>query len=334
MKKFGTGGSTNEDRMRRKTDDIQSDYQKAQTRNAGNTAKLNVAKAKYEQRMADAKDDMAKWSGGDRTATRAGEKAAESALSEARRTKGDSIARRDALGAKLDAEGPAITPSKLPDLKVSGAPSTAASSSSPAPRRSAPPPVTPRPVTPRPGAGAGAGAAGKPSDASKNNLEDIRAKGAALRNSFTGPPKPKESDNSRVQSAEARRDRMGSVLAAPFKAFANYNPVSLASSLAARAIFDGEPSKPSKPATPAAPRQRTALEAERKANYEKRAASERAAGRNGSADMFEREAARLKKGGAVKKKPAAKKPAVKKYAKGGSIDGCAIRGKTRAGRTK
>jgi hypothetical protein len=41
----------------------------------------------------------------------------------------------------------------------------------------------------------------------------------------------------------------------------------------------------------------------------------------------------MKKGGAIKKKPAAKKP-VMKYAKGGSIDGCAIRGKTRAPRTR
>jgi len=41
------------------------------------------------------------------------------------------------------------------------------------------------------------------------------------------------------------------------------------------------------------------------------------------------------KGGSTKKKPAAKKAApMKKYAKGGSIDGCAIRGKTRAKRTK
>jgi rRNA maturation protein Nop10 len=41
----------------------------------------------------------------------------------------------------------------------------------------------------------------------------------------------------------------------------------------------------------------------------------------------------MKKGGVIKKKPAAKKPMMK-YAKGGSIDGCAIRGKTRAPRTR
>lgn len=123
MRKFSTGKryadagtvtkapemSLNDIRLRRKTDDIQSDYQKAQTRNAGNTAKLNVAKAKFEQRMADAKDDMAKWSGSDRTLTRKGEADAEAALTQARRTRGQSIADRDTAAAKATT-APAAAP--------------------------------------------------------------------------------------------------------------------------------------------------------------------------------------------------------------------------------
>lgn len=95
MKRFASGGST--DRYNRKIADIESDYQKALK--SGKAA--GVAKAKYEQRMADAKDDLAKWTGADRTASRAAEKASEAALSEARRTKGMSIERRDSVASRM-----------------------------------------------------------------------------------------------------------------------------------------------------------------------------------------------------------------------------------------
>lgn len=300
MKKFGTGKryadagtvtkapemSLNDIRLRRKTDDIQSDYMKAQARHAGNTAKLNIAKAKFEQRNADAKDDDAKRRGADRTATRAGEKAAESALSEARRTKGDSIARRDALGAKLDAEGPAITPSKLPDLKVSGAPRISASSNRPVARRSAPAPVTPRPG-PRAGAAAPAPrvtptarpTGGNPLTSGKRSLT-----GAEYEQVFkTGviPGYTSDEDRNNIYMTMRALQQAG-----------------------------GAPA----PVTPKSMTQYTdpSRMADTK-NY-----------LNSIGFFF---------GGTVKKKPAAKKP-VRKYAKGGSIDGCAIRGKTRAGRTK
>ena len=48
-------------------------------------ADIESAKAKYEQRMADAKDDLAKWRGDDRSQTRKLEKAAETNLSLTRR---------------------------------------------------------------------------------------------------------------------------------------------------------------------------------------------------------------------------------------------------------
>jgi hypothetical protein len=80
-----------DDRMKRKTTDIEKDYKIALAK--GKNA--DVAKAKYEQRMADAKDDYAKWTKADRSKTSADEKAAEAALSEARRTKGASVRMRD-----------------------------------------------------------------------------------------------------------------------------------------------------------------------------------------------------------------------------------------------
>jgi len=85
------GDASKRERINRKIADIESDYQKAlkSGKNEG------VAKAKYEQRMADAEDDYAKWTGADRSQTSAAEKAAEASLSEARRTKGQSIRDRD-----------------------------------------------------------------------------------------------------------------------------------------------------------------------------------------------------------------------------------------------
>lgn len=86
MKKFSEGGEAARSakinkRYDRKVADIKGDYEKALAK--GKDAA--VAKAKYEQRMADAADDRAKWTGGDRTQTRAAEKAAEKNLSMTRK---------------------------------------------------------------------------------------------------------------------------------------------------------------------------------------------------------------------------------------------------------
>lgn len=101
VRKFSDGGRA-QARFDRKVADIESDYKKAQARKTGRAAE--VAKAKYEQRMADAKDDLAKWTGADRTQTRAGEAAAERNLTHTRR-----------FGArptpKLDVSGPTPTSS-------------------------------------------------------------------------------------------------------------------------------------------------------------------------------------------------------------------------------
>lgn len=68
-------------KLDRKKADIEKDYKKALAK--GKNA--DVAKAKYEQRMADAADDYAKWTKGDRTATKAAEKAAEKNLTMTRK---------------------------------------------------------------------------------------------------------------------------------------------------------------------------------------------------------------------------------------------------------
>lgn len=83
VKKFSQGGRAEAARDRRMAD-IEKDYQRAIAK--GKSEK--EAKAKRDQRIADARDDYAKRTGGDRTETRAAEKAAEARLSAARRGAG------------------------------------------------------------------------------------------------------------------------------------------------------------------------------------------------------------------------------------------------------
>ena len=81
MKKFSAGGA--QGRYDRRMADIEKDYKKAMARKTGKDAE--VAEAKRQQRIADAKDDLAKRTGADRTATRAAERAAESNLTKTRK---------------------------------------------------------------------------------------------------------------------------------------------------------------------------------------------------------------------------------------------------------
>jgi hypothetical protein len=81
MKKFSAGGA--QGRYDRRMADIEKDYAKAMARKTGKAAE--VAEAKRQQRIADAKDDLAKRTGADRSATRAAERAAESNLTKTRK---------------------------------------------------------------------------------------------------------------------------------------------------------------------------------------------------------------------------------------------------------
>lgn len=88
------------ERRDRKMADIEKDYRKAL--DAGRNA--DVAKAKYEQRMADARDDFAKWTKADRSETKAAEAAAEKNLTLTR------------MGGAKKAVSEAIT--KAPEIKA------------------------------------------------------------------------------------------------------------------------------------------------------------------------------------------------------------------------
>lgn len=139
----------------RRMKDIEKDFKiaLAKGKNEG------VAKAKYEQRMADAADDYAKRTGADRTKTRAAEKAAEVNLTKTRKygamktvtTEAPESKVMDSLGAmaapKMDSsigKAPAKAPKRAPAARTATPARTArAATPAAAPARAATPAVTP-----------------------------------------------------------------------------------------------------------------------------------------------------------------------------------------------
>lgn len=81
MKKFSAGGA--QGRYDRRMADIEKDFKKDSAGKSGKA--LEVLEAKRMQRTADAKDDLAKRTGADRTATRAAERTAERNLTKTRK---------------------------------------------------------------------------------------------------------------------------------------------------------------------------------------------------------------------------------------------------------
>ena len=107
MKKFSEGGA--QGRYARRMADIDKDFKKAMARKTGKDAE--VAEAKRQQRIADAKDDLAKRTGADRTATRAAERAAESNLTKTRKYGAPKAVTAEAPTAKItDTLGPTTLP--------------------------------------------------------------------------------------------------------------------------------------------------------------------------------------------------------------------------------
>lgn len=323
MRRFAEGGDTYQTARRaRKEADIESDYQKALK--AGKNAQ--IALAKKEQRMADAADDFAKWTRADRTQTRAAERAAESALSEARRTQGRSIADRD-LGSRIN---PAPTePIKTPKIEapdLSGYFKAPTSSKAAAPRRA-----------PATQAAAQREEAPKPRRTWYDRPTSSTSPGASPAPKAP-PPQPPTSQSSNkapslyIGEAAARRQ-------------ARNVPSRMSVDLAA--IGRGYDAAQQETRAKVA-RHRARMAAQRAREFAEQAAAERAAKRPPmplsqwpqdqlsqftpeDTDTYPLKA--MRKGGTAKAKPMMKKP-VKKMAKGGSIDGCAVRGKTRAKRTK
>jgi hypothetical protein len=123
MKKFSAGGA--QGRYDRRMADIEKDFKKAMARKTGKDAE--VAEAKRQQRIADAKDDLAKRTGADRSATRAAERLAESNLTKTRKygaaksvtkdTAGPTGKVTDTLGAITPLKSGLATPAKKAEVK-------------------------------------------------------------------------------------------------------------------------------------------------------------------------------------------------------------------------
>lgn len=364
MRKFAEGGSDKyKAKYDRKVADIESDFAKAKARKTGRG--LEVAEAKYEQRMADAKDDLAKWTGGDRTATRAGEKAAERNLSLTRRygsakpkfedkplvtPKGPS----EAEMAKISTMAP--TPKsqsfkeafaaarKNPEAMKAGKftwdgksystalagekpKATRSTSARAAPAKATPAKATPAKATPAPAAKANppAKAQTPPAKAPATPAKAPAAKPALTtsqrynaRSAELAREAQREAAAEKAQGSAGARARLKNMFgfgsSGAERASKMYSRLAESTGAQERAMAESK-------------RKEAAANAARDAERAKRRAAIIAKGKEPGASGYARSTAKF-----YEKYPDAKKKGglVKKHAKGGKIDGCAVRGKTRA----
>ena len=210
---FKDGGRAESMRDRRMKD-IEKDYKAALAKGKNE----DVAKAKYEQRKADAADDYAKRTKADRTTTKAGEKAAEAALTEARRTKGESIKKRD-MAADIGKffAGKDMTPKAAEPAKAAApAPAPAAKPKVKTPKRVAAPAraVTPAParvVTPAPARvvtpAAAPSSAVTPAPAASRAFSNIAAPALIARSPFGEATAARLKKEEAERTAKAARDK-------------------------------------------------------------------------------------------------------------------------------
>lgn len=350
MKKFAMGGSDDRYKARydRKVADIKSDYEKAKQGKTGRAA--DVAEAKYEQRMADAKDDLAKWTKADRTQTSAAEKTAERNLTMTRRygaakPKFDDKPLGEARPS--DAELTKLTSDASQKFRDSGNFGSAFKAARAAGDKT----FTWRGKsyntkmagesgsTSRPAARASSGTSGgnkpvasaaKPPVATDNKKAAVS--GSGDKKPASTAPAPRATASYAPTLAEKRAAELRTEAAANRKLAAdkkNYSGAAIAARLGERLGFNTSRENTARSLEQQAQRNRWRdVEAEGQRNAEEAAKAQKraariAAGNKPNATPTEKFYAAnpdaMKKGGVVKK-----------MAKGGKIDGCAVRGKTRA----
>ncbi len=321
MKKFATGGRAERGQARydHMMADIKKDYEKARAKNP------DVAKAKMEQRMADAKDDLAKARGEDRSSTRAAEKAAERALSEARRTKGRSVAAsetRSSLASRMEDTPTRVSVSEKVD--VGPTPSLQRKKETPRP--------APRPASSGGSRTSGGSSASSGSTARRSALPDYVTRAglptytAGEKRSAAAPegkkttstsPWAKDSKGNWVNNSDAARAERGKDVA----------------SLGVRPLLRNVGTAPDKTARGSA----EAGVANNISQYFKekreRAAAQAKAEQKARADRIAR-GQRAREAAVAGNAPLRAPELLRSqgYAKGGKIDGCAVRGKTKAKR--
>lgn len=193
-------------KIARKREDIEKDYQKALAK--GKNA--DVAKAKYDQRMADAADDYAKWTKADRSQTSAAEKAAEKNLTMTRKSArnsptGAGARTSEALVKKAEASmaAPLSSAGPVPTQKISvSTPRKAAApvrqATSPARRVASPKATAPAPKVAAPAPKAAAPKAAAPAPRrnidrfSLDKVREVMSRPVARSPLFAGEDKLKE----------------------------------------------------------------------------------------------------------------------------------------------
>jgi hypothetical protein len=328
MKKFSAGGA--QGRYDRRMADIEKDYTKAMARKTGKAAE--VAEAKRQQRIADAKDDLAKRTGADRTATRAAERLAESNLTKTRKYGAPQSVTKDTAG---------------PTGKVTdnlGALTAPKSGLATAAKKPAQKPVQKPADKPKPSAAdlarakAALGASNAPSDQGFSRKSKVLGASKDLktnRSGTTGTGAPATGG-----TALRGRPMTGGLFSNIFKtsdAFKKAQEAKYGKATGGSVKKETTMDKKKKPAVLKRPMPKepitggantVPLTPERKEFLKEMAKRNAKPGmaKGGKATKF---------GAAMKKKSAdTKGRAMMKFAKGGSIDGCAVKGKTKTSMVK
>jgi hypothetical protein len=391
MKKFSAGGA--QGRYDRRMADIEKDYAKAMTRKTGKAAE--VAEAKRQQRIADAKDDFAKRTGADRTATRAAERTAESNLTKTRKygapkavTTEASVSEPKVATVSAPLKSGLSTPAKKAPAKAADKPKPAATT----PKRMGDQgfsskkkdmATTGKGVSThyryvRGGSNSGAAADGTAAQRLKNkglSTEDLKTG-----NKGTGANRIAAAADPKDTSAAASRARAGAALSYlnPFSYISDEANERYAKAQKAKGYAKGGKIMKKMSKGGSTPPQPTAAERKADAKFRESVKKEKVTPENAAAigrgNRSEKRFAKggvtkempsskamgslnMAKGGKAKMKPAAKakgKPfaatkfgaamvkksadtkgrAMPKFAKGGSIDGCAVKGKTKTSMVK
>jgi hypothetical protein len=347
MKKFSAGGA--QGRYDRRMADIDKDFTKDSKGKSGRA--LEVLEAKRAQRTADAKDDLAKRTGADRTATRAAERAAESNLTKTRKY---------GAAKSVTAEAPAAT-TKITDSLPTPKMDSSIGASKPKAKASVRRPTAP----PRTNKDAAPPASDTKTSAPKTNFRNVR--GGSNSGSPTKPLpvtpfnrqafvdlKVAAERGKPVNSQNPKLARMRAIAEAPGASRAAVQDYRRA---VESGMYKAKGGKVKKEKTMkyakggSTPPQPTPAERAAGAKFREsiknikptpaqgkileKTGKKLAKGGSASCGMAKGGKAATKFGAAMKKKSAdTKGRAMMKFAKGGSIDGCAVKGKTKTSMVK
>ena len=340
MKKFSAGGA--QGRYDRRMADIEKDFKKDSAGKSGKA--LEVLEAKRMQRKADAEDDRAKRTGADRTSTRAAERAAESNLTKTRKygapkavtkdTAGPTGKVSDTLGAITAPKSGLATPAKKAEVKKTATPAKVDTT----PKRMGDQgfaykkkdmATTGQGVSThrryvRGGSNSGAAADGTAAQRLKNKglkTEDLKT---GKRTTATGPSTKTGLNPNSIAGMISRGN-----IPNPFKGLRLTNEEDMKAYYARQAEGKAKGGKIMKYAKGGVTKQMPTskgMGSMDMAKGGKAKAKAKAKGNPFAATKF---------GAAMKKKSAdTKGRAMMKFAKGGSIDGCAVKGKTKTSMVK